>query len=56
MHKDRIKKSNLREVTQKVRKTEQSFLHTTCCLELIQIAMQFNSEILFVTRLSCTQG
>ena len=38
-----IKKSYEREVTQKVRKGEQSFLHTTHGLDLIHINMKFHS-------------
>ena len=38
-------KSNQREVAQKVRKGEQSFLLATCRLNLIHIAMKFYSDI-----------
>ena len=39
------KKSNQRETTQKVRKGEQSFLHDTCHLDIIHIAVKFPSDI-----------
>ena len=39
------KKSNQREITQKVRKREQSFLHVTHCLDLIHLAMKFRQNI-----------
>ena len=51
--------NNQREVTQKVGKEEQSFLHTTRRLDLIQIAMKFHSDIpygyrvMMRTRLVC---
>ena len=38
-------KSNQREVTQKVRKGEQSFLHGICRIDIIHIAMKFLSDI-----------
>ena len=53
------KKSYEREVTQKVRKWEQSFLHTTHCLDFIHIAMEFHSNIpysysvMMYTRIVC---
>ena len=48
MHKNSMeKKSNQGEVTQKVRKEEQSFLHMTRHLDRIHIAMKFHSDILY---------
>ena len=41
------KQSNQREVTQKVRKGEQSFLYATSCLGLIHIAIKFHPDIPF---------
>ena len=38
-------KTNKREVTEKVRKGEQSFLHATCCLDLIHTAMWYRPDI-----------
>ena len=38
-------KFNQREVTQKVRKGEQLFLHATRCLDLIYIAIKFHQDI-----------
>ena len=40
-----MEKSNKREVTQKVKKGEQSFLHATRRLGLIHIAMKRHSDI-----------
>ena len=36
-----------REVTKKVRKGEQSFMHVTCRLYLIYIAIKFHQDILY---------
>ena len=36
---------NQREVTQKVRKGEQLFLHPTCRLDLIYIAIKFHQDV-----------
>ena len=43
------KKINQREVTQKLRKGEQSFLYVTHCLELIHIAIKFHQDIPYGT-------
>ena len=40
-----MKKINQREVTQKVRKGEQSFLQAPHCLDLIHIAMKLHLDI-----------
>ena len=45
MHKDSIEKKDQMEVTQEVRKGEQSLLHATRHLDLIHIAMKFHSDI-----------
>ena len=39
------KKINQREVTQKLRKGEQSFLYVTNCLNLIHITIKFHQDI-----------
>ena len=39
------KKSNQSEVTQKIRKGEQSFLHATQCLDLLHIAMKLPADV-----------
>ena len=41
-----VKKNNQREVIQKVRKGERSFLHATCRLDLIHIVIKFHRDIL----------
>ena len=42
---DSLKKTNQREVTQKLRKGEQSFLYETHDLNLIHIALKFHQDI-----------
>ena len=45
MHIDNVEKTNQREVTQKLRMREQSFLYATHCLDLIHIAIKFHQNI-----------
>ena len=45
MKKDGLKKISQREVTQKLRKGEQSFLKVRDCLNLIHIAIKFHHDI-----------